>query len=74
METGTALIIKAMQEEHRERIRRQWIALLPVMYTTGVCIGFEEYYDDVTGRNIDTRPTEVILQELDEVERQFEEL
>ena len=62
-----------MQEEHREKIRRQWLALLPVMVTTNTFIGFDEYYDDVTGAGIDMRPTDVILQDLEEVEAELEE-
>ena len=62
-----------MQEEHREKIRRQWLALLPVMVTTNTFIGFDEYYDDVTGAGIDMRPTDVILQDLEGVEAELEE-
>ena len=62
-----------MQEEHREKIRRQWLALLPVMVTTNTFIGFDEYYNDVTGAGIDMRPTDVILQDLEGVEAELEE-
>ena len=62
-----------MQEEHREKIRRQWLALLPVMVTTDTFIGFDEYYNDVTGAGIDMRPTDVILQDLEGVEAELEE-
>ena len=62
-----------MREEHREKIRRQWLALLPVMVTTNTFIGFDEYYNDVTGAGIDLRPTDVILQDLEGVEAELEE-
>ena len=72
MDIFVDLLIKAMKEEKRELIRRQWLALLPAMVFTHTYIGFEEYYNDVTGQGIDTRPTAVILDELDEVEAMFE--
>lgn len=71
VDIGVDLIIKAMQEEHRERIRRQWLALLPAMVLTQTYIGFEDYFNDVTGRTIDNRPTEVILQDLADVEKEL---
>lgn len=72
LETGLELIIKAMREERDERLFRQWTAQLPIMAITGEIIDFEAYRDRVTGANIDRRPTEEILAELDEVEKQFE--
>lgn len=66
---GVELIIKAMEEERDERIFRQWTAQLPVMAMTGEVIDFEQYKERVTGANIDRRPTEEILKELDELEQ-----
>lgn len=71
-DTGLELIIKAMKEERDERLFRQWTAQLPIMAITGEIIDFEAYRDRVTGANIDRRPAEEILEELDEVEKKFE--
>lgn len=54
-----------------ERIHRQWTACLPYM-TEDTFISFDEYRDRVTGKNIDVRPTEEILAELDELEHLFD--
>lgn len=73
LETGLQLILKAQEKEREDRIFSQWVAQLPVMALGDNVIGFEEYRDWVTGANIDVRPVSEILQELDEVEKQFEE-
>lgn len=48
----------------------QWVAYLPHM-TKENFVSFHDYLDQVTGKNIDTRPAEVILKELDELEKQM---
>ena len=52
-------------------IFQQWVAQLPVMAIGGDIISFDDYRDRVTGANIDFRPTEDILQELEDVESRF---
>lgn len=71
--TGCALIIKAREEKRDERIFRQWAAQLSSMALIGETMSFEAYKERVTGANIDTRPTNQILAELDEVEKLFTE-
>lgn len=61
-----------MKEEHREKIRRQWLALLPLMVSTDSYVGFEAYYEDVTGANVDNRPTEAILADVEQAEKELE--
>lgn len=72
METGLQLIRKAKDQEREARIFQQWVAQLPIMSIGGDIISFDDYRDRVTGANIDFRPTEDILQELEDVESQFE--
>lgn len=72
LETGMQLICKAKDQEREARIFQQWVAQLPVMAIGGDIISFDDYRDRVTGANIDFRPTEDILQELEDVESQFE--
>ena len=54
-DTGTALIIKALEQERDERIYQQWVAQLSVMAYTGKSVSFADYKDRVTGANIDRR-------------------
>lgn len=72
LETGLQLIRKAKDQEREARIFQQWVAQLPIMSIGGDIISFDDYRDRVTGANIDFRPTEDILQELEDVESQFE--
>lgn len=71
LETGLQLIRKAKDQEREARIFQQWVAQLPVMAIGGDTISFDDYRDRVTGANIDFRPTEDILQELEDVESRF---
>lgn len=71
LETGLQLIRKAKDQEREARIFQQWVAQLPIMSIGGDIISFDDYRDRVTGANIDFRPTEDILQELEDVESQF---
>lgn len=73
METGLALIAKALEMERDERIRQQWVAQLPVMAISGKSISFADYKDKVTGANIDRRSTAEILAELEDIERELQE-
>lgn len=72
IETGLRLILKAQEKERDERIFRQWVAQLPIMAVADNVISFDDYRDRVTGANIDFRPADDIMEELDEVEKQFE--
>jgi hypothetical protein len=67
MELGDLLelINLVLEEEKREEKRQEWLHLLPLMITSGKYTAFNDYYDMTTGKNIDMRPTEVILAEID---------
>lgn len=71
--TGVALIVKAMEEKREARIFNQWTAQLPVMALSGEVISFADYKANVTGANIDRRPVSELDKELDEVERIIKE-
>ena len=73
METGLAIVSKAIEKEREERIREQWVAQLPAMALSGKHISFADYKDKVTGANIDRRSAAAILAELDELERELQE-
>lgn len=71
LDMGIDLINKAIDETRDERLFRQWCAQLPVMAMSGEAISFEDYRDRLTGGNIDMRPTDELLAELDKVEREL---
>ena len=59
------LIGLAVEEEQKEKHRQEWLHLLPLMISSGKYMSFDEYYDKVTGKNIDMRSTEEIIAEID---------
>lgn len=62
------LAITAIEAEREEHIRAEWLACYPYM-----CMGslkfmaFSEYMAQRTGANIDTRPTEEIIKEIEKL-------
>lgn len=63
-------IILAMEQERKEQVRNQWTAMLPYM-SIGYLkyMSFDDYYNKCTGSNIDLRPTEEIIAEIEEAHR-----
>lgn len=59
------LVLEAIEGEAKERFREEWLALIPIMVLRGKYMSFNEYYDKVTGRNIDMRSAEEIMAEID---------
>lgn len=57
----------AKSREKEEKLYIQWCNMLPTMvkYMT-----FDEFMDTMTCRNVDTRPTDVIIAEIEELHRQ----
>ena len=59
------LLTMAIEEETKDRYRSEWTALLPVMVFANHYMTFEQYYETCTGQNIDNRPVEEIIAEID---------
>ena len=70
MNEGVDLIRRAEEQERDERLHRQWSVQLPFMGTE-TYVSFAEYKAQVTGANIDTRPTGEVVEECWEIERQL---
>lgn len=63
--TFSELVLKAKELEEEDKIRNEWNSILPHMISGFIeYVSFEDYMDRRTGRNIDMRPTEVILAEI----------
>jgi len=57
----------AKEKEREEKARQQWVAMLPFMSLKQLeYIPFEQYYDRVSGRNIDMRSAEEIIKSIEE--------
>lgn len=56
----------AKEKETEERLHAQWVTMLPAMSKQELkYIPFSDYVDQCTGRNIDRRPAEEIIAELE---------
>lgn len=63
---------KCKEERKRDQARAQWNALLPFMNLELLkYISFEEYFDRITGANLDQRPAAEILKEVEEIRKQM---
>ena len=71
IETAGRIIAKAREREKEKRYFLQWVVQLPHM-TKETYISFESYVDNITGRNIDTRPVYECMKELEEIKKKFE--
>ena len=70
LDEGLALIKKAREAQQEEREFLQWVVQVPFM-TKKTFVKYTDYRDNLHGANIDMRPKEVILAELDAIEEQF---
>lgn len=64
-------IVLALTKERKDEIRGVYLSLLPIFAFRGKFISFEEFYDNMTGANLDFRPAEEILKESEEIERRL---
>lgn len=57
-----------VEKERDEWLHRQWCQLLPFMHMKYLSyLSFADYRDQITGRNIDRRDTDVIVNEIKEL-------
>lgn len=56
----------AIENENKDKIERQYLALLPFLCLRGKYMTFEKFYEQMSGANIDWRPAEEIMQEIQE--------
>lgn len=64
------MLLQAIKNKKKEEIREQWVVQLPLMAIKYLEYkSFEDYYNHITGGDIDTRPTEEILAEVAEVRK-----
>lgn len=54
------------EKEQEERLHAQWVSMLPAMSRKELkYISFEDYIDQCLGKNIDLRPADEIIKELE---------
>lgn len=60
----------AIEEDRKERLYEQWCAMLP-QFTK--FISFDEFLNKATGRNVDRRPVEEIMADIEETHKKAKE-
>ena len=69
----SGLMTVLSDKDTEERIFRQWLAILPVMYAGAVkFVPYEDFKAKLSGNDIDTRSAEEILAEANEAQRWVE--
>ena len=64
------LVRQINDKNNDEKIFRQWLAILPVMWSgMAKFVEFDDFKAKLSGTDIDTRPTAEILAEVEEVRR-----
>ena len=65
-------IVLAITKERKDELRGLYHSLIPIYITKlGKYISFEEFYDNMTGANLDFRPADEILREAEEIQARF---
>ena len=65
VEQFARLVILALDSELKEKKHQEWCAMIPLMMVTKNYMSFEQYYDMISGKNVDMRPADVIMAEID---------
>ena len=64
----TGLVVRAINEKRRREAREEWLAALPFMYLKWLkFVSFKDFYESATGANIDLRPSDQILAEVEQI-------
>lgn len=66
-------IILAIEKDKKDFYYSQYTALLPrIIQVTGKYMPFNDFYDTITGANLDLRPAEEIVEESREIRQRLE--
>lgn len=67
-------LILAIEKDKKDKVFQQYCGMISFLLMTGKkeFIDFERFYDEFTGKNIDWRPKEEILKEVEEINRKME--
>jgi len=65
-------IVLAINNDRKEKIREEYLVLLPYFVQSGNYMSFDNFYEQATGSNIDWRSTEEIMKEVEEIKERFE--
>ncbi len=65
-------IVLALTKERQDEVKGIYHALLPVMALRGKFMTFEQFFDKMTGADIDLRSADDILKESEEIQARLQ--
>lgn len=64
-------IVLAITMDRQDKVREEYLVLLPMLIKGGHYMTFDKFYEEATGSNIDWRPSEDILKEAEQIQERF---
>lgn len=64
-------LVLAIKKDRQDKVREEYLVLLPMLIKGGHYMTFDKFYDEATGANIDWRASEDILKEAEEIQERF---
>ena len=64
-------IVLAINKDKENKVREEYLALLPLLAFRGKYMTFDKFYEKMTGADIDWRSSEEILKEAEEIQEKF---
>ena len=64
-------LVLAIKKDRQDKVREEYLVLLPILIKGGHYMTFDKFYDEATGANIDWRASEDILKEAEEIQERF---
>lgn len=61
----------AIELDKKDKVEKLYLTLLPRLIEVDKFMTFDQFYDEVTGKNFDFRPAEEILRESEEIEKRL---
>ena len=61
----------ALETEKKEKAERLYLVLLPTLIQVNKYMTFDQFYEEISGANLDLRPADVILKESEEIEKRL---
>lgn len=65
-------VVLALTKERQDEVKGIYHALLPILAIRGKFMTFEQFYDKLTGADIDLRSNEDILKESEEIQARLQ--
>ena len=66
-----AFIKLVLEKEKKDKAEKLYLVLVPKLIEINKFMSFDQFYDEISGANLDLRPAEDILRESEEIEKRL---